>query len=113
MKVMDVYQQYFSGNCQWNGSERGGVSVKLTAASEEGTIRYAVSVSFFPYRDPEDFTVPDDAYAEQELYREKGRRSKKREQGFLEKLRETAEALAETLGGTILWAEPLREARYG
>ena len=113
MKVIDVYQQYFPAECPWNGTARRAASVKLTAESEEGTVRYTVSVSFFPHSDPEDYAVPDDAYAERELYREKGHRSRKRERAFLEDIRETAGGLAASLGGEIDWENPLREARWG
>ncbi|MBR1658821.1 MAG: hypothetical protein IJ705_00700 [Oscillospiraceae bacterium] len=113
MKVIDVYQQYFSAQCLFDGVARRAVSVKLTATSQEGTVRYEASVSFFPHADPEDFAVSYDACASRELYCEKGRRSKKREQEFLAGLRGCADALAESLGGTIQWDAPLGEARYG
>ncbi len=112
MKVIDVYQQYFAAECVYQGVERRGVSVKLTAVSEEGTIRYEVSVSFFPHLTPEDFSVSYDAYAQQTLFAEQGRRSKKRDAEYLKKVPAAADALAEALGGTIAWDKPLREARY-
>ena len=113
MKVVNVYDQYFSGQCVFNGEERRGVLVCLIATSEEGNIRYEAAVSFFPHRDDEDFAVSSDAYAAKELYAAKGRRSKKREAALLEGFRAAAEALAASLGGSIDWAKPLRDARYG
>ena len=111
--VIDVYQQYFSGRCECNGVARRAVSVKLTADSAEGEIRYEVSVAFFPHQDPEDYAVSYDACASRELYHARGRRSKKREAAFLEQLPAEADALAASLGGTIAWDSPLREARRG
>jgi hypothetical protein len=111
--VIDVYAQYFAGNCVFNGLERHGASVKLTSDSEGGQIRYTVSVSFFPHRDPEDFAISYDAYAEREIYHGKGRRSRKREAAMLETFRAEADAAASELGGTIDWEQPLIEARRG
>ena len=113
MKVINVYDRFFRGSCVYNGVERRGVQVLLIATSEEGTIRYEAAVSFFPYRDPEDFAVSCDAYAARELYFAKGRRSKKREAGLLKGLSPHADALAASLGGTIDWDAPLGEARLG
>lgn len=113
MKVVDIYQQYFAADCAGQGVERRGVSVTLTATSEEGTVRYEAAVSFFPHVDEEDFAVSSDVYAAKELYFAKGRRSKKREAAMLEDLPAEADALAETLGDSIFWNSPLREARYG
>ena len=113
MKVINVYDQYFSAQCVYNGVERRGARVLLTAASEEGTIRYETSVAFFPHTDGEDFSVSSDACAAKELYNAKGRRSKKREAEFLAAIRVHADELARSLGGTIDWDKPLREARYG
>jgi len=111
--VIDVYAQYFAGECVFNGVERHGASVKLTSDSENGEIRYTVSVSFFPHNDPEDFGVSYDAYAEREIYHNKGRRSKKREAAMMETFRAEADAAAAELGGTIDWEKPLIEARWG
>jgi len=113
MKVIDVYQQYFAADCVFAGVPRRGASVTLTATSDAGTIRYEAGVSFFPHRDAEDFAVSYDACAAETLYAAKGRRSKKREAELLRELRARADALAETLGGTIDWDAPLREARLG
>ena len=113
MKVINVYDQYFAGQCTFNGTLRRGVRVLLIATSEEGTIRYEAAVSFFPHADDEDYAVSYDAYCAKELYNAKGRRSKKREAALLERLRAEADALAQSLGGVIDWDEPLREARYG
>jgi len=113
MKVVNVYEQYFSGECTYAGVLRRGALVALIATSEEGMIRYDAAVTFFPHQDEEDYGVSYDAYAARELYYAKGRRSKKREQTLLETLRTEADALAAQLGGRIDWDSPLREARYG
>ena len=110
---VDVYSQYFAAKCVYNGRERNGVVVKLTSSAEAGIIRYLVSVSFFPHENSEEFAISYDASAEKEIYNAKGRRSKKREAGMLAELREYAEVLAESLGGTIAWEKPLGEARRG
>jgi len=113
MKVIDVYAQYFAGDCVYNEVPRHGVAVKLTATSDAGEVFYEVSVSFFPHNDPADFGVSYDAYASREIYRARGRRSKKREAEFLETFRTQADALAAELDGTIDWDKPLIEARWG
>ena len=59
---VDVYSQYFAAECVYHGRQRKGVVVKLTSSSEAGTIRYRVSVSFFPHENPEDFVISYDAY---------------------------------------------------
>ena len=113
MKVIDVYAQYFAGDCVYNEVPRHGVAVKLTATSDAGEVFYEVSVSFFPHNDPTDFGISYDAYASREIYRARGRRSKKREAEFLETFRTQADALAAELDGTIDWDKPLIEARWG
>jgi len=113
MKTIDVYRQYFSAQCTFNGVERRGAAVWLTAESDSGIIRYEVGVTFFPYRDAEDFAISYDACALKELFRAKGRRSKKRDALYMEQLRIVADELAGSLGGTIHWDQPLNEAQYG
>jgi len=113
MNVVNVYDQYFAARCVFNGVERRGARVLLTAASEEGTIRYEAAVTFFPHTDDEDFAVSYDACAAKELYSARGRRSRKREAGYLDAVRAHADELAASLGGVIDWDAPLREARYG
>jgi hypothetical protein len=113
MKVINVYEQYFKGHCVYNGVERRGVLVMLTATSDEGTIRYEAALTFFPYRDPEDFAVSYDAHFSKELYFAPGRRSRKREEKLMEGFRAEADALAAEAGGSIDWDAPLRDARYG
>ena len=113
MSVVNVYDQYFAGHCVYNGVERRAAQVMLIATSEEGTIRYETAVNFFPHRDEEDYAVSGDAYAAKELYYAKGRRSKKREAAFMERFRAEADALAASLGGSVDWEHPLRDARYG
>ena len=113
MKVINVYDQYFAAQCVYNEVERRAAQVMLIASSEEGTVRYEAAVNFFPHRDEEDYAVSGDAYASRELYYAKGRRSKKREAALMEAFRSEADALAASLGGSIDWEHPLREARYG
>ena len=48
---------------------------------------------------------------ETELYKGKGRRSRKKEAAYLEKLEETIDGIAAEHGARILWNEPLRDAR--
>ncbi len=113
MKVIDVYEQYFAGDCVYNEVPRHAACVKLTATSDAGEVFYEVSVSFFPHNDPEDFAISYDACAAREIYRAKGRRSRKREAEFLETFRAEADAVAAELGGAVRWDEPLIEARRG
>ena len=113
MKSIDVYRQYFAAECIFNGVERRGAAVWLTAESDAGMIRYEVGVTFFPHRDEEDFAVSYDACSVKELFRAKGRRSKKRDEQYLAQVRTTAEELAASLCGTIHWDKPLCEAQYG
>lgn len=114
MKTIDVYLQYFKANCVFNGVQRNGAAVRLTAESDAGQITYTVSVSFFPHESDDDFRISYDAEASKILYRAKGRRSKKREQAeFMPALREQANELASSLGGSIDWENPLIEARLG
>ena len=107
MKVIDVYKQYFSGECVYNGVERKGVLVTLTATSDSGNIMYEVGISFFPHRDEEDYAISYDAYASKVILNESGRRSKKRDEQMLEQVKDVAIALAEELGGVIHWDKPL------
>ena len=113
MKSIDVYKQYFSAECTFAGTERRGAVVWLTAESDCGMIRYEVGVTFFPHRDDEDYAVSYDACVLKELLRTKGRRSKKRDEQYLAEVRTTANAMAESLNGTIHWDKPLGEAQYG
>ncbi len=113
MKVIDVYKQYFSAHCVYNGVERRGAVVTLTATSEEGNIRYEAGVSFFPHQDEEDWGISYDAFASKELYSAKGRRSKKREAVLLDELHTHIDELAASLGGTVFWDKPLRDAQMG
>lgn len=109
--VLDVYEQYFNAEAEFNGIPRKAAIVKLTSDSEAGFIRYTVSVNFFPFRDPEDFLITSDAYFEKEIYAAKGRRSKKREKKFMDEFRETVESMVEE-PVKILWDQPIMEPRY-
>jgi hypothetical protein len=113
MASIDIYKQYFSAACTFQGVERRGAVVWLTAESDCGNIRYEVGVTFFPHRDDEDFAVSYDACAQKELFSAKGRRSKKRDAEYLAQVREAAEELAASLNGSIHWDAPLGEAQYG
>ena len=113
MKTIDVYRQYFSADCSFNGTERRGAAVWLTAESDSGIIRYEVGVTFFPHRDAEDFAISYDACVIKELFRTKGRRSKKRDEQYLAQILSAADEIAGTLGGSIHWDDPLNEAQYG
>lgn len=113
MKSIDVYKQYFSAECTYNGVERRGAVVWLMAESDSGNIRYEVGVTFFPHRDAEDFAVSYDACVRKELFSAKGRRSKKRDAEYLAQVRTTADELAASLNGSIRWDDPLGEAQYG
>ena len=111
--VINVFEQYFAAECEFNGVKRRAALVVLTSDSEAGNIRYEAAVTFFPHRDEEDFAVSYDAYFSQTLYSAPGRRSKKREAVLLERLRETVDGLAAGTGVRVMWNAPLREARRG
>lgn len=113
MATVNVYEQYFSAEAEFNGVPRHGALVMLVADSEAGNIRYEAAVTFFPHRDEEDYAVSYDAYFSKVLYEAKGRRSKKREEALLETLVAEIDQLAETIGGKVLWEQPLREERRG
>jgi len=113
MASVNVYEQYFSADADFNGVSRHGALVMLIATSEEGNIRYEAAVSFFPHNEDDDFAVSYDAYFSKVLYEAKGRRSKKREQALMEEFRQHIDELAETIGGKVLWDKPLREERRG
>lgn len=110
---IDVYKQYFAAECVYNEVERKGVSVTLTSTSGGGEIKYAVTISFFPHRDAEDFAISYDAFASKEIFNAKGRRSKKREAKFLAEIQIHANELAAGMGGSIFWDKPLIETRLG
>ena len=97
----------------FNGVERRAASVMLIATSEEGRIKYEVAVSFFPHVSEDDFAVSYDTYFSKVLFEAPGRRSKKREQQFMEIIQEEADSLAGEANGKIFWDKPLIEARRG
>lgn len=110
--VLDIYSQYFNAEAEFNGVPRRAALVKLTSDSEAGFITYTVSATFFPFRDPEDFCVTYDACFEQQIYAAKGRRSKKREKGFMGSFRETVDAMIAETGAKVFWELPLRDPQY-
>ena len=111
--VINVYERYYKANAVFSGVQRNGVLVVLTSDSEAGFIRYTAAASFFPHVNEEDFAVSYDAYFEEELYSGKGRRSKKKEEAFLEHLQETIDAVCSKNGACVLWDEPLSAERRG
>ena len=113
MKVIDIYSQYFHAYRHIDADVRKAALVKLTATSEEGSITYEASVTFFPFRDPEDFAVSYDVYLSKVLYSKKGRRSRKREEALMKELYTHLDELSQQLGGQVFWAKPLREGRFG
>ena len=113
MKVIDVYEQYFAAECTFSDVPRHAAVIKLTATSDAGTITYEVGVSFFPHNDPEDFGISYDAYGSEVLFSDRGRRSAKRDEQYLQEVQKTADRIAGRLNGTIFWDRPLIEARRG
>ncbi len=109
----NVYEQYFSATCTYNGVQRHGALVMLISDSNHGTIRYEAAVTFFPHNDPTDFAVSYDAYVSHVIFEAPGRRSKKREKTLMEALRPTIDELSATIGATVNWELPLKEARLG
>ena len=111
--TINVYERYYAAEAGFNGVPRHAALVMLVADSEAGNIRYETAVTFFPHNDEEDYAVSYDAYLSKVLYEAKGRRSKKREGALLENLQDEIDTLAETIGGKVLWEQPLREERRG
>lgn len=111
--TVNVYECYYAAEAEYNGVPRHGALVMLIADSDAGNIRYEAAVTFFPHHDEEDYAVSYDAYLSKVLYEAKGRRSKKREQAFMETFESEIDQLAETIGGKVLWDQPLGEARMG
>ena len=113
MATVNVYLQYFNAECTFNDVERHAASVMLIATSEEGRIKYEVAVTFFPHVTKDDFAISYDAYFSKVLFEASGRRSKKREQLFLEIIQKEADLLADEANAKIFWDKPLIEARKG
>lgn len=111
--TINVYERYYAAETEFNGVPRHGALVMLVADSEAGNIKYEAVVTFFPHNDEEDYAVSYDAYFSKVLYEAKGRRSKKREQMLMETFEQEIDQLAETIGGKVLWEQPLQEARVG
>ena len=113
MKVVNVYEQYFQAELNWNKVPRKAAMVMLVATSDAGQIMYEAAVTFFPHRDEEDYSVSYDACFSKELYSGPGRRSRKREEGLMRSFREEIDSLSGKAGGKVFWDQPLREARMG
>lgn len=113
MSPINVYERYYAAVAEFNGVPRHGALVMLIADSDAGNIKYEAAVSFFPHNDEEDYAVSYDAYLSKVLYEAKGRRSKKREQTLMETFVLEIDELAETIGGKVLWEQPLRDERRG
>lgn len=111
--TLNVYEQYFAAQAEYNGVPRNAALVMLIADSVAGNIRYEAAVTFFPHNDEEDFSVSYDAYFSKVAYENKGRRSKKREQALMAELRSRIDELAQEAGGVVFWNQPLREAKWG
>ena len=113
MSPINVYECYYAAEAEFNGVPRHGALVMLVADSDAGNIRYEAAVTFFPHNDEGDYAVSYDAYLSKVLYEGKGRRSKKREQSLMETFTSEIDQLAKTIGGKVLWKQPLREERRG
>lgn len=113
MATINIYEQYYAAEAEFNGVPRHAALVMLVANSEAGNIRYEAAVTFFQHNDEEDYAVSYDAYLSKVLYEAKGRRSKKREQALMETFETEIDQLADTIGGKVLWETPLREAKRG
>ena len=111
--VINVYERYYKAKAVFSGVERRGALVMMVSDSEAGSITYKAAVSFFPHRDDEDYAVSYDAYFEKELYSGKGRRSKKKEEGYLEHLKEMIDEISGEQGAEVIWDEPLTDERRG
>lgn len=111
--TLNIYEQYFAAQAEYNGVPRHAALVMLIVDSEAGHIRYEAVVTFFPHNDEEDYAVSYDACFNKVLFDAKGRRSKKREQALMDELPSHIDELAEKAGGEIFWDQPLREARWG
>ena len=111
--TVNVYERYYSAEAEFKGVPRHGALVMLVADSDAGNIKYEAAVTFFPHNDEEDYAVSYDAYFSKVLYESKGRRSKKREEALLQTLTSEIDEIAETIGGKVLWDQPLREERRG
>lgn len=113
MKEINVYERYFAADATFHGVKRRAVNLQLVATSDAGEVFYRIVLSFFPFETPDDFRVSWDACFEKEIYRAKGRRSKKREEEFLSGLHDAAEKLAREHGAVIDFNRPLIAERRG
>ncbi|MBR5739983.1 MAG: hypothetical protein IKX81_01675 [Firmicutes bacterium] len=111
--VINVYERYYKADGSFSGVQRNGALVMLVSDSEAGNITYKAAVTFFPHRDEEDFAVSYDAYFEKELYSGKGRRSKKKEEAYLEDFQNTIDEIVAEQNARVIWNEPLMDERRG
>ncbi len=110
---INAYEQYFKARAVFSDVKRKAALVMLTADTQAGNITYKAAVTFFPYADEEDYAVSYDAYFEQVLYQGKGRRSKQKEAAYMERLREIIDGIARENDASVLWDQPLKDARSG
>ena len=113
MSPINVYERYYAAEAVFNGVQRHAALVMLISDSDAGNIKYEAAVTFFPHNNDEDYGVSYDAYFSKVIYEAKGRRSKKREEALMENFQNEIDQLAETIGGKVLWEQPLREERRG
>ncbi len=112
MATVNVYEQYFQAECEYNSVLRHAALVMLVSDSENGNIKYTSAVTFFPHNSDDDFAVSHDAYFDMVLFEGKGRRSRKREQQLHETLRESIDTVVEQANAKVFWDKALREAKY-
>lgn len=113
MYDVNVYLRYYRADCVCSGIQRNAALVLMRAVSDEGQLKYVVSVNFFPFNAPDDFAVSYDAVWERTVFERPGRRSKKREAALMEAFEQTCDELAALAAGRIFWDQPLTEARLG
>ena len=111
--VINAYERFYKADAVFSDVKRNGALVMLISDSEAGFITYKAAVTFFPHTDEEDYAISYDAYFEKELYSGKGRRSKKKEAGYIEQLQQVIDEIAEENNAAVIWNEPLTEERRG
>ena len=112
MATINVYKQFFEAEHTANEVERHAALVMLIADSEAGNIRYEAAVTFFPHNDEEDYAVSYDDYFSEVLFEASGRRSKKRDKFYIDRIREDIDRLLKDSDARVFWDKPLREASF-